>query len=133
MSVILFSRTSTSNIIYNKLHPQKITCHECKEYTDHFLFGCLILAEKQFIVNRHVVGLATQLNWKLLKPLNIVVSGKWYLQLPKIDHSNIVIMWYFTINTDKTFNANPPDIRIIIIIFMIEFFIIHEIIVNKKV
>jgi hypothetical protein len=85
-------------------------CHQYEEHISHIVSSCPILASKQYLDRHNRV--ATYIHWHLLKISNIEVSKKWYEHQPRsvTEKDNIVIMWDFPIITDRTINANRPDI-----------------------
>lgn len=88
-------------------------CHQFEETIDHIISGCPILAQKDYI-ERHD-NVCAQLHFSLCKEYGIVVdSDKWYEHKPKsisaTANGETTIIWNVPVRTDRTVNANKPDI-----------------------
>ena len=54
------------------------------------------------------------MHWKILKHYNIKANNKWYEHQPETvtENEKVTIPWDMQVHTDKTINANIPDIII---------------------
>ena len=52
------------------------------------------------------------MHWKILKHHNIKANDKWYEHQPETvtENEKVAILWDMQVHTDKTINANKPDI-----------------------
>ena len=92
------------------------TCRLCKTYDEtihHITSGCPTIAPTLYL-NRHN-NLAKYIYIKIANQHNLNTTNKWYNYEPPrvLENEKIKLLWDFSIQTDKTVNANKPDIIII--------------------
>ena len=92
------------------------TCRLCKTYDEtihHIISGCPTIAPTLYL-NRHN-NLAKYIYIKIANQHNLNTTNKWYNYEPPrvLENEKIKLLWDFSIQTDKTVNANKPDIIII--------------------
>ena len=88
-------------------------CRLCRTYPEtvqHVISGCQCLASTKYTNRHNKVG--TYVHWVILKKLGIKVCKDWFKHEPKkIEEAcNVVVMWDYTIPTEKKIGANRPDI-----------------------
>ena len=107
-----FTRNFQANILYNGADPRCRFCNTNTESVDHLISGCTILAPNQYTNRHNRVG--QYIHWKICNHYNIETPNKWYEHkpLPVVDTPEVTILWDFSIGTDKTIQANRPDIVI---------------------
>jgi len=106
----LFTRNYQANIIKNGADPKCRFCDKFTETIDHLISGCPTLAPNEY-KNRHD-RVGQYLHWHICKAYNIETPENWYEHHPKpvTDGDNVTILWDFTVHTDRTIQANRPDI-----------------------
>ena len=72
----------------------------------------LFLASNEYTNRHNRVGQC--IHWKICNNYNIVTPNKWYEHepLPAADTPKVNILWDFPIRTNRTIQANRPDIVI---------------------
>ena len=72
--------------------------------------GCPVLAPNEY-KNRHD-RLGQYLNWKICKSYKIETFEHWYEHKPQpvVEGGNVTLLWDFPIRTNRTIQANRPDI-----------------------
>ena len=106
------TRNYKANIVKDGSDPSCRICGKFPETVDHIVAGCPILAEKEYLIRHDRLG--QYIHWKACKRYNIKVPEQWYKHKPAdvINGENVTILWNFDIQTDRTINANRPDIVI---------------------
>ena len=108
----MFTRNYQANILHNGIDPKSRFCEDKVETIDHLVSGCSILTPNEY-KNRHDrVGL--YLHWKICKHFSIGTQGNWYEHhpAPVTKVKDAIVLWDFPIHTDRTIQANRPDIVI---------------------
>ena len=87
-------------------------CHSYQETIDHLCSGCPILARTEYLTRHNKV--AQHVHWKICKHYGLESSDKWYEHQtpPVVENDKAVVLWDFSIHTDRTIKANRPDIVI---------------------
>ena len=108
----LFTRNYQANVIHNGADDKCRFCNKSTETIDHLVSGCSILASNEYTNRHNRVG--QYIHWKVCNHYGIETSDKWYEHkpLPAIDRTHVTILWDFPIRTDRTIQANRPDIVI---------------------
>ena len=108
----LFTRNFQANILHNGADPRCTFCSTSTETNDHLISGCTILAPNEYTNRHNRVG--QYIHWKICNHYNIETPNKWYEHkpLPVVDTPKVTILWDFPIRTDRTIQANRPDIII---------------------
>ena len=59
-----------------------------------------------------IIVLGNYIHWKICNHYNIETPSKWYERKPLlvVDTPKVTILWDFPIRTDRTIQANRPDI-----------------------
>ena len=72
--------------------------------------GCLVLAPNEYKIRHDRVG--QYLHWKICKSHKIETCEHWYEHKPQqvVEGDNVTLLWNFPIRTDRTIQANRPDI-----------------------
>ena len=106
----LFTRNYQANVIHNGADPNCRFCSKSTETIDHLISGCTILAPNEYTDRHNRIG--QYLHWKICKHYNIDTPDRWYEHkpLPVINTPEVTILWDFAIHTDRTIQANRPDI-----------------------
>ena len=76
------------------------------------MFGCSILTPNEY-KNRHD-RVGQYLHWKICRHYSISTPSNWYEHHPDpvTEGKDVSILWDFPIHTDRTIQANRPDIVI---------------------
>ena len=108
----LFTRNFQANILHNRANPRCRFYNTSTETIDCLISGCTILAPNEYTNRHNCVG--QYIHWKICNHYNIEKSNKWYQHkpLPVVDTPKVTILWDFPIITDRTMQANRPDIII---------------------
>ena len=108
----VFTKNFQANILHNGAGPGCRFCNTGTEITDHLISRCTILASNEYTNRHNHVG--QYIHWKICNHYDIETPDKWYEHepLPVIDTPKVTILWYFPIRTDRTIQANRPDIVI---------------------
>ena len=108
----LSTRNFQANILHNGADPKCRICDKSTETIDHIVSGCSVLAPTEY-KNRHD-RVGQYIHWKVCKEYSIETSDNWYEHKPEpvVDDRNVTILWDFPIHTDRTIQANRPDIII---------------------
>ena len=106
----LFTRNYQANVIGNGADPNCRFCGRSTETIDHLISGCSILAPKEYTERHDRIG--QYIHWKICRHYSIETSDRWYEHkpIPVIETANVTILWDFSIRTDRTIQANRPDI-----------------------
>ena len=101
-----------AKIVKDGSDPSCRICKKADETVDHIVAGCPILAETEYITRHDRVG--QYIHWKICKHYNISTPEQWYKHKPAdvTNGEGVTILWNFTIHTDRTIDANRPDIVI---------------------
>lgn len=108
----LFTRNYQANILHNGADPKCRFCDERIETIDHLVSGCSILTPGEY-KNRHD-RVGQYLHWKMCNHFSIKTQSDWYKHHPEpvTEGKDVTILWDFPIQTDRTIQANRPDIVI---------------------
>ena len=108
----LFTRNYQANILHNGTDPKCRFCEDKVETIDHLVSGCSILTPNEY-KNRHD-RVGQYLHWKICKHFSIGTQGNWYEHhpAPVTEGKDTTVLWDFPIHTDRTIQANRPDIII---------------------
>ena len=108
----LFTRNYQSKIVKNSTEPKCRFCDQYDETIDHLVSGCSILTPTEYKNKHNRVG--QYLHWKVCKHYKTPHAEKWceHKTPPVVEEENTTILWDFPINTDRTIQANRPDIVI---------------------
>ena len=107
----LFTRNFQANILHNGADPSCRFCDDKIETIDHLVSGCPILAPGEYTNRHNRVG--QYLHWKICQHFNIETkTPNWYEHHPDpvTEGDKCTILWDFPIHTDRTIQANRPDI-----------------------
>ena len=106
----LFTRNYQANIIHDGTDPKCRVCASEIESIDHIVSGCKLLANNEYTIRHDRV--AQYIHWNICNFYDIVTTSKWYENDPPpvVDNDKVTILWNFPIHTDRTINANKPDI-----------------------
>lgn len=108
----LFTRNYQANILKNGADP---TCRFCDQFTetiDHLVSGCPVLTPSEYVKRHDRVG--QYLHWGICRHYGIETHPNWYEHKPSpvTEGNNVTILWDFPVRTDRTIQANRPDIII---------------------
>ena len=108
----LFTKNFQANIFHNGADPRCRFCNTSIETIGHLISGCTILAPNEDTNRHNRVG--QYMHWKICNHYNTETHNKQYEHkpLPVVDNSQVTILWDFPIRTDRTIQANRPDIVI---------------------
>ena len=101
----------TNNILKKPdVDPKCRLCGRFDEINDHLVSGCPELAKTEYI-HRHNKA-AAHMQWKICNEFGIEVKKRWYDHEPKTvtENDSVIILWDMPIHTDRTIEANRPDI-----------------------
>ena len=108
----LFTRNYSAKIIKNGADPKCQFCEKCEETVDHLVSGCPIKAPNQYLQRHDRVGQYIQR--KIYQHYNAPYAKNRF-EYTDISHRKLQkwkVQWDFSIHTDKTKQANKPDITI---------------------
>ena len=108
----LFTRNFQANILKNGADPSCRLCDKSCETIDHLVSGCSTLAPNEYVRRHDRVG--QYLHWGICKHYGIETCHNWYEHKPApvVEGNNTTVLWDFPIHTDRTIQANRPDIVI---------------------
>ena len=108
----LLTKNYQANILQNGSDPKCRFCDTFDETIDHLISGCPVLTPNEY-KNRHD-RVGQYLHWKICKQYKISMPAHWYEHHPEpvVEGTNVTILWDFPVNTDRTIQANRPDIII---------------------
>ena len=108
----LFTRNYQANILKNGASPKYRFCDKFDETIDHLVSGCPVLTPSEYVKRHDRVG--QYLHWGICKHYGIEAHQNWYEHQPDpvTEGPNVTILWDFPVNTDRTIQANRPDIII---------------------
>ena len=106
----LATRNYQANILHNGADPKCRFCDEKLETVDHLVSGCSVLAPKEYKSRHDRVG--QYLQWRICKYYLISTTANWYEHHPEpvTEGKDVSILWDFPVHTDRTIQANRPDI-----------------------
>ena len=106
----LFTRNYQVNILRNWTSDKCRFCEYYTETVDHLVSGCPILAPNEYKNWNDRVG--QYLHWKICKSYKIETCERWYEHKPQpvVEGDNVSLLLDFTIHTDRTIQANRPEI-----------------------
>ena len=108
----LFTSNFQSNILHDGAVSRCRFCNTSTETIDHLISQCAILAQNEYTNRHNRVG--QYIHWEICNHYDIETRDKWYEHkpLPVVDTPKATILWDFPIRTDRTIQANRPDIVI---------------------
>ncbi|XP_063601678.1 uncharacterized protein LOC134777753 [Penaeus indicus] len=100
------------NILHNGADPKCRFCEDKVETIDHIVSGCSILIPGECKSRHDRVG--QYLHWNICNHFSIKTHSNWYEHHPEpvTEGETVTILWDFSIHTDRTIQANRPDIVI---------------------
>ena len=106
----LNTRNYQAHVLKNGADPLCRICNQYNETIDHIVSGCPILAPSEY-KNRHD-RVGQYIHWGLCKHFNLPHEEHWWEHKPPpvVEGNSVTILWDFSIHTDRTINANRPDI-----------------------
>ena len=106
----LFMRNYQANILRNGACDKCRFCDNYTETVDHLVSGCPVLAPKEY-KNRHD-RVGQNVHLKICKSYKMETCEHWYEHKPQpvVEGDNVILLWDFPIRTDRTIQANRPDI-----------------------
>ena len=106
----LITRSFQENILKNGADPKYRVCDRQTEIIDHPVSGCPMVTPTEYL-NRYDYQDSTSTGVCVKNFVLPDESSWWEHKLPKvIGNKNTTISWDFGIHTDKTIQANRPDI-----------------------
>ena len=108
----LFTRNYQANILKTGVDDKCRFCDKFTETIDHLISSCSILAPTEY-KNRHD-RVGQYLHWTICKHYRLSTPTNWFEHHPQpvVEGENVSILWDFSIHTDRTIQANRPDIII---------------------
>lgn len=108
----LFTRNYQANVLKNGADPKCRFCDKFVETIDHLVAGCPVLTPSEYVRRHDRVG--QYLHWGICKHYGIDTHRNWYEHHPQpvTESQHVTILWDFSVNTDRTIQANRPDIII---------------------
>ena len=108
----LFTRNYHANVIHNGADPKCRFCDKKLEKIDHLVSGCSILTPNEY--KNHHDRVSQYLHWKICRHYSISTPSNWYEDHPDpvTEGKDVSILCNFPIHTDRTIQANRPDIVI---------------------
>ena len=105
-----FTRNFQANILYNGADPKCRFGNASTETVDNLISAFLILAPDEY-TKRHS-RVAQYIHWKICNHYKIETPKKWHEHRPLVveDTPVLTILWDFLIRTDRTMQADRPDI-----------------------
>ena len=99
-----------ANVLHNGADPKCKLCDEQYETVDLLVSGCSVLAPKECKSRHDRVG--QYLHWRICKYCLISTTPNWYEHHPEpvTEGKDVSILWDFPVHTDRTIQANRPDI-----------------------
>ena len=87
-------------------------CDQCDETVDHLVSGCPVIRPTEY-KNRHN-RFGHYIPWKICQHYKALYHKNWHEHKPEpvVETESVTILWDFAIHTDRTFDANKPDITI---------------------
>ena len=106
----LFTSNYQANIIRNGTDPKCRFCGERVDTIDYPISGCSVLTPGEYKRRHNRVG--QYLHWKICNHFKVSTKKNWYEHHlePITDGPNFMIIWDFPIQTNRTIQANRPDI-----------------------
>eukprot|EP00795_Rhopilema_esculentum_P016353 gene16353-biopygen5591 len=106
----LFTRNYQANVLHNEANEKCRFCEEKVETIDHLVSGCSVLTPNEYKYRHDRIG--QYLHWKILNHFSLETKSNWYEHHPKpvTEGKNVTILWDFSVQTDRTIQANRPDI-----------------------
>ena len=85
-------------------------CDERLETIDHLISGCSVLAPTEYLKRHDRLG--KFIHWTICKYYSLPHHANWWEHEPAkvTENEAISILWDFSIHTDRTIQANRPDI-----------------------
>ena len=106
----LFTKNYQANIMHNGTEAKCRFCADKDETIDHLVFGCFILTPGEYKTRHEKDG--QYLHWKICNHFSVDTTKNWYEHKPEAvtEGPGFTILWDFPICTDRTIQANRPDI-----------------------
>ena len=106
----LSTRNYQANVLKNGADPKCRFCDQYTETIDHLISGCPVLAPNEFIRRHDRVG--KYLHWGICNHYGIDTTKNWFEHDPQpvTNGKSVTILWDFSVHTDRTIQANRPDI-----------------------
>ena len=106
----LYMRNYQTNILRNGASGKCRFCDNYTETVDHLVSGCSVLVPNEY-KNRHD-RVGQYLHWKICESYKIETFEHWYEHKPQpvVEGDSVTLLWDFPIRTDRTIQANRPDI-----------------------
>ena len=107
-----FTRILQANILHNGTDPRCRFCNKSTKTIDHLISKHTILVPNEYTNRHNCVG--QYIRWKICNRYDTAAPNKWYEHepLPVVDTAKVTILWDFLIRTNRTIQANRPDIVI---------------------
>ena len=107
-----FTRIFQADILHNGADSSCRFHNTNTKTISHLISGCANLASDKYTSRCNDVG--QYIHCKICHHYDIEIPGKWYERkpLPVVDTPKVTILWDFPIRTDRTIQANRPDIAI---------------------
>ena len=88
-------------------------CRCCDNFTktvDHLIAGCQVLASNEYKYRHDRLG--QYLHWEIRKHYQLSAPNNWFEHHPQAvtEGDNVTILWHFPIHTDRSIQANRPEI-----------------------
>ena len=106
------TRSYQARILKKGNDPKCRFCQQTEESVDHLITGCSTLAHTEY-KNRHD-RVGQYLHWKICRHYGLPCHEKWYEHKPPpvLEGKDVTLLWDFSVHTDRTIQANRPDIII---------------------
>ena len=106
----LFTKNYQANIMHNGKEAKCRFCADKVETIDHLVSGCSILTPRGYKTRHDRVG--QYLHWKIFNHFLLDTTKNWYEHKPEAvtKGPGFTTLWNFPIHTDRTIQANRPDI-----------------------
>ena len=106
----LFTRNYQSKIIKNDADSKCWFCGKFEETVDQLVSGYLIMTPNEYLQRHDRVG--QYIHWKICQYYNAPYGRNWCKHKPQklVETKTAIILWDFPIQTDRTIQANKPDI-----------------------
>ena len=108
----LFTRNYQAKIIKNGADPKRWFCEKFEETVDHLVSECPIMTPDEYLQIHDRVG--QYIHRKIFQHYNAPYTMNLDEHKPQkvVETESATILWDFSIHTDKTIQANKPDISV---------------------
>ena len=105
-----FTENHQAKVINYSADPRYRFCEKFEENVDHLVSRCPIMTPNDYVQRHDRVG--QDIHWKMCQHYNASYAKNWYKhKLQKVvETESATILWDFFIHTDRTMQANKPDI-----------------------